>query len=168
MTRADRKRQAIATWEASRWDDVARFLGPNAERFRAAWEKTRAKALDKGAGIAFGWSWPALVFGFAWFFYRKQWWVGAALLLTPIVLGYFLETRGSFAGVAIVMAMYAKSFVVSDAVAKIARIRARGGGDDAIAAAGGVSVIAGVIAGAILLVTVAAAAVALLAPDPVG
>ncbi|WP_380787593.1 DUF2628 domain-containing protein [Sphingomonas sp. R86521] len=152
--RTRRREATIAAWANSDWDDVARFIGPNAERFASAWEKARTKMTTAGGGLTFTWCWPALFFGFAWFLYRKQWAVGVVLIILPLVIGYFFSVSAG-GGAAIFIAMIAKSTIAQDAVTKIAKIRAAGGGNAEIAAAGGVSVMAGVLGGILLLVELA-------------
>jgi hypothetical protein len=53
---ADRKAQMQALWRDTSWEDVTAYIGPNADTFRATWEKQRAMILDKGHGIAWGFS----------------------------------------------------------------------------------------------------------------
>ena len=156
QTRTLRKEALIASWANSDWDDVARFIGPNAHRFASAWGNARDKMVKAGGGLVLTWCWPALFFGFAWFLYRKQWAVGAVLIILPLVVGYFFSVSAG-GGAAIFIAMIAKSTIAQDAVTKIAKIRAAGGGDAEIAAAGGVSVIAGVLGGIVLVAELALA-----------
>jgi hypothetical protein len=147
---AGQKARTSRFWHAVSWDELALFIGPNADRFQGAFEGTQPKMLEGGGGIAFGFCWPALLFSFAWFFYRKMWAFGLALLLIPPALAFVLETRGGGLGVMIAVAMFAKSLYVQHAVAKVGAVREAGGGDDAIAAAGGVSVAGGAVGGIIL------------------
>ncbi len=154
--RPSKRQQAAEAWATTDWDDVARFLGPNADRFLAVWQRTREKLLAKGTGNAVGWSWSAFVFSFAWFLYRKQWVAGIVLIAAPLTIVYLGASPGGGIGVGIVMAIYAKSFLLQDAVLKIARIRSRGGGDAEVAAAGGVSRIGGLIGGIVWLLSAAA------------
>jgi hypothetical protein len=66
---SESKRERIfRLWRESDWADVEAFLGPNAGRFRSAWEKTREKMTAERPEVAWTWCWPALFFGFAWFF----------------------------------------------------------------------------------------------------
>lgn len=154
--RPSKRQQVAEAWAETDWNDVAIFLGPNADRFLAVWQRTREKLLAKGMGNAAGWSWSAFVFSFAWFFYRKQWAAGVVLIAAPLTIVYFGASAGGGVGVGIVMAIYAQSFLLQDAVLKIARIRSRGGGDAEIAAAGGVSRIGGLVGGIIWLLSAAA------------
>lgn len=150
------RRRLFRIWRESDWPEVATFLGPNAERFRSAYDKTRARMAAERPGVVWSWCWPALVFGFAWFLYRKQWAIGAILLLLPMAIGYFFDLpSGGTAAVAVAVAAMAKSLVVQDAVARIAKIKDIGGGEAEIARAGGVSAAGGLIGGAILALGVA-------------
>ena len=162
MSESNRERM-FRIWRESDWADVATFLGPNAERFRSAWEKTHGKMAAGRPGVAWTWCWPALILGFAWFLYRKQWVLGAILLILPLAIGYFLDLpSGGSVGIAIVVAAMAKSLVVQDAVNRIDKIRRAGGGDADLVRAGGVSVAGGAVGGAILALAVAGVASSLL------
>lgn len=63
---ADRFAKQRALWAASHWDDVAAFIGPNADAFRATWAKLRERAANDKSTMIFGWSWPALFLTFVW------------------------------------------------------------------------------------------------------
>jgi predicted acyltransferase len=160
-TVAERKAQIQAMWADISWDDVAAYIGPNANGFKTVWEKQRATALGGRGGIAWSMCWPALFLSVAWFFYRKQWLMAAILIILPaIMLAVLPIPPGAFGGIGIAIAMMAKSLYLQDALPRIAKLKAAGSGDhDALAAAGGVSLPAGIIAGvAIALATVAAIA----------
>lgn len=153
---AANKARNVAAWSATDWDDVARFIGPNADRFRRSWEATRDKIAAKGGGMAFGFCWPCLLFSFAWFFYRRLWAAGLAILLVPIVFSLVFESSGGMLGALIGISLFAKSAYVQHAVGKVARIRQAGGGDDEIVRAGGISVAGGAIGGLIMALGYAA------------
>lgn len=154
---AGQKARTLDLWQRISWDEIAAFIGPNADRFRGAWEGTRAK-MDRGrGGIAFGFCLPALLFGFAWFLYRKMWLAGVLLLVLPAALGLLFGSGGGSAGLAIAVSLFAKSLYVQHAVARIGTLRDEGADDDAIAAAGGVSIAGGAIGGLILAAASAAA-----------
>ena len=141
----ERKARLRELWSDTSWEDAAAFIGPNAGRFRKAWEKQRMLMLDKGGGIAWSFCWPALLLSFVWFFYRKQWFAGAVILILPPVLAYLLPgSAGSFVGIDVALAMMAKSVYMHDVVSKIAKVKAAGGDSAAIAAAGGISWPAGI------------------------
>lgn len=143
------KERNIAAWAQSSWDEVAAFIGPNAERFRSAYDKGREKGAKSGAGIALTWSWAGLVFSFAWFAYRKLWLMAAAAIILPLALGELNAGGGALLGLVVAIATLSKSVYVQHAVTKIARIKAEGGGRAEIAAAGGVSMAGGIVGGAL-------------------
>jgi hypothetical protein len=153
---AGHKARSKRLWEETDWEELALFIGPNADSFRGAWEATRAKNLDGRGGIAFKFCWPAFLFGFAWFLYRKMWAFGLLLLIVPVALGFMFESPGGSMGVAIAVSLFAKSMYVQHALPKIEEARAGGGGGEAVRAAGGVSILGGAIGGAILAASVAA------------
>lgn len=155
-TMAEQKERLKTIWADTPWEDVATFIGPNADRFQRVWEKQRAMIAEKGSGIAWGFCWPALFLSFVWFFARKQWLVGAILIILPLAIGYFLpsSTGGGSLGVAIVIAALGKSMYLQGSIAKIASIRetipegeAR---TAALKAAGGINWPIGLISGAVL------------------
>ncbi|HYG30670.1 MAG TPA: hypothetical protein VD887_10705 [Allosphingosinicella sp.] len=152
---AGQKARNRRLWEETGWDEIAAFIGPNAESFHGAWEATRAKNAGGRGGIAFAFCWPALLFGFAWFLYRKMWAFGLLLLVLPVALGYVFETPGGTIGMLVAMSLFAKSLYVQYALPKIEDARAGGGGEDAVRAAGGVSLLGGAIGGAILAASAA-------------
>jgi hypothetical protein len=150
MTGLQARREAtFQAWRESDWHDVATFLGPNAERFHTLWLKTRDNMVVGKASAVWTWCWPAFFLSFAWFFYRKQWAIGAVLLLLPVGLALIFDLpSGGLIGIGIVIAAQAKSFILQDAVSKIARIKAAGGGEAEMAQAGGVSITGGLLGGA--------------------
>ncbi|HEX8365131.1 MAG TPA: hypothetical protein VF603_07595 [Allosphingosinicella sp.] len=152
---AGQKARNRRLWAATGWDEIAAFIGPNAESFHGAWEATRAKNVGGRGGIAFAFCWPALLFGFAWFLYRKMWAFGLLLLVLPVALGFVFETPGGTIGMLVAMSLFAKSLYVQHALPKIADTR--GGGEAAVRAAGGVSLLGGAIGGAILAAGAASA-----------
>ena len=151
-----KRAEAAALWAVG-WDEVSTFIGPNAERFRSAWDKVRPKALKSGSGVAFAICWPALLFGFAWFLYRRMWLAGALLLALPLVLGLFLDIGTGMAGATVAIAALAKSLHLQHAVTRIGAVKAAGGGGEAVRAAGGLSTVGGIIGGALWAVILVAA-----------
>jgi hypothetical protein len=147
---AGQKARALDLWQRTSWDEIALFAGPRAESFHGAWEATRAKIASGRGGISFGFCLPALLFGFAWFFYRKMWTAGAMLLVLPAALAFLFGNGGGSAGLAIAVSLFAKSLYVQHAVAKIGALRDAGAGDEAIEAAGGTSLPGGIVGGLIL------------------
>jgi hypothetical protein len=145
-----RREQLQAVWANTPWADIATYIGPNAEKFRTAWEKQRAVTLKKGGGFSWSFCWPALFLSFVWFFYRKQWLAGAILIILPIILvALFPTISGALGGVAIALSMMAKSLYLQDILPKIAKITAAtpvgAARQTALASAGGTSKLAGII-----------------------
>lgn len=145
-----RRAEAALMWAASDWGDVAAFIGPNAARFQPLWAKLREQAMQKGAGFATGWCWPAFLTGFAWYLYRRMWVAGAILLAVPLAIAFLLPVSGGSIGIAMALALLSRTAYIQHAVSRIAKIRASGGGEREIAAAGGVSVAGGVVGGVII------------------
>jgi hypothetical protein len=94
-----------------------------------------------------------LLFGFAWFLYRKMWAFGALLLILPVALFLMFETPGGQIGLAVAMAMFAKSLYVQHALSRMDKARARG--DAAMLAAGGVSIPGALVGGFIIAASTA-------------
>jgi hypothetical protein len=144
-------------------DKLRAFFGPNGAAFMAHYER-RA---ERGGGVLLSWSWAALFSGQAWFFYRKMFVPGVALVVAPMLLA--LLVPGFDAGAILLQllgALVARSCYVGHALATIRRLEAGGySGEDEIAAlslAGGTSLAAGLLGVVILasgwtLVLVAAA-----------
>ena len=144
---AGQKARSRLLWQRASWDEIALFIGPNADRFHGAWEATRAKIERGRGGIAFGFCLPALLFGFAWFLYRKMWAMGLLLLVLPIALAFMFDSPGGSIGTTVALALFAKSLYVHHALSKLDAARA--GGEAAQRAAGGVSLAGGLVGAAI-------------------
>jgi hypothetical protein len=71
-------------WQTTSWEDVAAFIGPNAESYKSYYDKTKQSMIDNGApGFHFNWHWPPLIpiLGIAWGVARRVWgFVGAMVL----------------------------------------------------------------------------------------
>lgn len=120
-----RRGQLQTIWAETPWDDIAAYIGPNAEKFRPAWDQQRAVILKKGYGFTWTFCWPALLVSYVWFFYRKQWILGGLLLVLPVLIVIvYPAASGAFGGVGLAMATMAKSFYLQDIIPKIAKIRA--------------------------------------------
>lgn len=144
--------QSQAVWADTPWEDVAAYIGPHAEGFRRVWEKQRTAFAEKGYGITWSFCWPVFFLSFVWFFYRKQWLLGAVIIIIPTVFVIlFPSAKDSFGGAALVLTLMAKSFYLQDALPKIAKIRTAEPDVGLRAAklqkAGGASIIAGIISG---------------------
>ena len=72
--------------------DFRNFAGRRAGAFLPAWLALRADG-RQGGRLPISWCWPAVLFGAAWFFYRKLYPWGAAALLLPLLLGYIAGPR---------------------------------------------------------------------------
>ncbi len=156
---AERSAQMRAMWSDTPWEEVAAFIGPNADKFRAIWDKQRTLMLNKGRGIAWGFSWPVFFTSFVWFFYRKQWLIGAVLILLPIVVVLLMpRVTGAMGGIGIALAMMSHSLYLQDSMARIAKIRTAmpvGAERNALlASTGGVSRLAAGISGAFFALSV--------------
>ncbi|HEX7854008.1 MAG TPA: DUF2628 domain-containing protein [Sphingobium sp.] len=160
----ERLARVQAQWEITSWEDMETFIGPHAGHFEKTWIKLRQGVAIKGYANAFGFCWPALLFGFAWFFARKQWAVGALIVILPILFAILFQglPGGAMTGISIAMASFAKSLYLQTSVPKVARIiedSVSGSERDArLRAAGGISV-PGAIGGGILLALMLASAV---------
>lgn len=142
--------------------DLTTFFGPRADRFLPLYEKMRARPLKKRGGVM-SWNWAALFFPFVWFFYRKQYLMGALVVLIPIVMGFVVGGAG--AGATAVFAMMANGLYVTTALGRIAKADTLGLAGEARAdylrRAGGVSTVSGLIA-LVLTVTMTALVLAAL------
>jgi hypothetical protein len=162
------RREKLQTiWADTPWDDVAAFIGPNAEKFRPGWEKQRQKILEKGHANNMSFCWPAFFLAYAWFFYRKQWVAGALLFGLPVIIIFlFPAATNALGGVGIAMALMGKGLYLQESVRKTAKIRAAEPDDAArhaaLAAAGGISWPAGIVSGVFLALSAAAAIISIL------
>jgi Protein of unknown function (DUF2628) len=153
---AERKERVQQIWNDTPWDDIATFIGPNAGRFERVWEKQKAMIAEKGSGIAWGFCWPAFFLSFVWFLARKQWVIGAVLIIIPVILGYLFpsSTGGGALGIALVIAAMAKSMYLQASMEKIAKIREANpvgeARNAALKAAGGINWPIAAISGAVL------------------
>ncbi len=162
MTNIKNRRERLQEiWADTPWEDVAAFIGPNAERFRPVWEKQRGMILKKGHGLTWSFSWPTFFLSYVWFFYRKQWLIGGMLIVLPVVLIFLFPTAtGGLGGLAIVIAMMAKCLYLQDALPRIAKMRATetegGARQAALARSGGTSKLAAIISGVFYAVSILA------------
>jgi hypothetical protein len=148
-----------ALWAGADWNDLAAYIGPNAEAFRPTFDRQKSSWAEKGRGPAFqfSWHWPAFIpfLGIPWFAARKQWlMVGTmvGVLVFINLIAAFLPTA-SFGFLWFLIPMMAKPTYVQMALAKIAKIKAAlppgQNVHGALAEAGGLSMQNGFIAGAI-------------------
>lgn len=148
--------------------DLTTFFGPRAERYLRLYEEIRSRPFKKRHSVP-SWNWGVFVASFVWFFYRKQYILGASILLVPFIVSLFIGSVG--AGVYIVFAIYANTWYVQSAIGRIAKADKLGlvgeERSDYLRRAGGVSKIGGGIAAFIyflLLSLTILAAVGPLAP----
>ncbi len=147
-------------WLNSTWEEVATFIGPNAQAFKPIWEKHHTSWREKGIGaFGFSWCWPALIpmLGIPWAAARKNWffvYMMVALIVVVNIIAFILpNTASHFSFLAFFAPSLAKPFYVQQAVTKIAQIKreipmgvAR---EVALADAGGLNMRYGYVAGAI-------------------
>jgi len=136
--------------------DLRQFFGPGPEPYLNIYEQMRqAKAMNK----TWGWSWPAFLLGFVWFFYRKMFLLGAVMVLAPLVFG-LLFGRTGVGGVELALAALAKPIYVQRAISRIEKADALGltGAEraDYLKRAGGVSPLGGALAAVLFALFLAA------------
>jgi hypothetical protein len=135
--------------------DLKIFFGPRAEIFLNTYDKMVAHQKTN----VFTWSWPGFLLAFVWFFYRRLYIWGAALILVPIVLAVLFPslTGGGMAYIGII----AKSIYVQAGLSRIRKADTLGlqgaEREDYLRRAGGVSLTAGILAGILYVLFVAAA-----------
>jgi hypothetical protein len=149
---------AKAHWVDTPWEEIATFIGPNAEYYRAYYEKSHASMIEKGnPGFMFSWHWPALIplLGIPWAAARKNWaYVGmmALFYIVIIILAAFMEQTNFGFAIFLAPAM-AKQTYLQFAMTKIGKIRAATAEgpsrDAALRDAGGLDMTSGYVAGAI-------------------
>jgi hypothetical protein len=169
MGRTERIAQLQALWTSVTWEEVKTFIGPNADGYKAAWERNAAGIAKQGyPGFSWSWSWPAFIpiLGIPWAAARKQWMFIGIMVGVIVVanIAVALLPGASFGFMAFLVPMMAKNFYVQTTVTKIAKIKETITDEDArtlaIRAAGGLNMLWGYIAGAIctalIIVSVAA------------
>ena len=122
------------------------FVGPRAARYASVRADMHDAGKDK-ATIVPSWCWPAFFFPQPWLFYRKQWILGLAAIILPVI-AFNLMGRRSLVGwlVALVFGIFGRSFYVLSAERRIRTICGLGLSPEEtrmrIARAGGVSPLA--------------------------
>jgi hypothetical protein len=157
-----KEQQAItkAQWTQTTWEEISTFIGPNADKYRAYYDKSYASMVGEGKQrFFFSWHWPALIplLGIPWGVARKNWeYVGtmAFIYVALAVISLFFQ-QTSFGFVVFMAPAMAKQVYMQSVMTKIAKIRqatpegpAR---EAALLAAGGLDMKSGYIAGAICL-----------------
>jgi hypothetical protein len=143
-------------WTMVTWAELARFIGPNAHRFEPTWATMNERITEGRSHLVRSWSWPAFLAPFPWFFYRKQWGIGATILILPIMLGFLLPGAPASAttGAFLFLAMQAKALYLDASVRQIAKIKEASmsayAADAALERRGGVSTLAAIISGTVL------------------
>jgi hypothetical protein len=132
-------------------DDMRIYIGPNWGKYRSLWSEMKsAPSLKASASLA------AAVFNSLWLLYRKQYWVGAAILAAQLAMTYQDEVWATMfdVAVAVFLGRYGKSVVLMGGAAAIAGVRSAGLSPEIAAIrlirAGGISVIAPIV-GALIL-----------------
>jgi hypothetical protein len=147
-----------ALWAETPWEEIATFIGPNAEYYRAYYEKVHTSMAERGSpGFMFSWHWPALIplLGIPWAAARRNWaYVGmmAAAYIVIIILGAFME-RPNFGFMIFLAPAMAKQTYFQFAMTKIGKVRAATveglARDAALREAGGLNMTSGYITGGI-------------------
>jgi hypothetical protein len=151
-------------WAETPWEDIATFIGPNADYYRVHYDKIHTSMTEKGTpGFMFSWHWPALIplLGIPWAAARKNWsYVGIMVVayIAIIVLGAFME-RPNFGFMVFLAPAMAKQTYFQFAMSKIGKVRANTvegpARDAALRDAGGLDMTMGFIAGGICAVLIA-------------
>ncbi len=159
-----------ALWRDTSWDELATFIGPNAEKYRAFYDKTKQNMIDKGnPGFQFNWHWPALIpiLGIPWAAARKDWGfvaILAAAIVAVNILAFFMP-NASFGFMFFLAPAMAKQTYVQNAMAKIGKIKAAqpegSARTEAIKSAGGLNMTYGFVAGGICAAFIVLSVVAL-------
>ena len=103
-------------------DMVLAFIGRNRHKYEPTVE-TMERRDPEFRRWAIGWSWAAFFVPVIWLAYRKMWAASAALYFVTVALTYLAgKNAAASLVISIVMALFAKSFVVSHAVGRIRRI----------------------------------------------
>jgi hypothetical protein len=140
-------------WESSRWEDVEKFIGPNAGKYKNLWEKQRTNMMTKGKpGWVPNFCWTSLLLvTLPWSVARKQYGLAGMAAVFLILVNVFALPPGAVGGTAILLAATVKNMYLQFAVNQLAKIDASGltgeARDVAIRAAGGLDTRNGVIAG---------------------
>ena len=128
------------------------FVGKNAEKFSALAEAEPNKRIS----FKF-FNWAAMFVGVAWFFYRKLYLIGAAIIAVPLVLILVVPQFADFGapGFGVVLGLFANSVYVWAAKKRIAKIEAMSLSpeetDERLRKAGGTSMV-GLIFGLAIIV----------------
>ena len=169
----DNMAKAKALWETANWDELATYIGPNAEAYRSTFDQHLASWRERGRGPAFAlsWHWGAFIplLGIPWAAARKQWlfiaiMVGAIIFIN--IVAALVASPTSFGFMLFLVPLMAKQYYVQMALTKVRKIKAElPAGVDvraALAQAGGINMAYGYIAGAICFGLIALSVVSLM------
>jgi len=127
-------------------EDLRDFFEPRADKYLAIYEKMRAS----NRTYVTSWNWIVFLTTFPWFFYRKMYLAGAALIFLPILAGYLFGLTGN-AGAMAGVSVIANSQYVLLGIRRLRKADALGlDGEERkeyLRRAGGVSVVACVLSG---------------------
>jgi len=127
--------------QEDKYEDLAKFFGPNADKFLNIYQNMLAKRRIKI-------NWAAFFLEFVWFFYRKMYLVGALFVVLPIVVGYLIPIGGI--ATSVVAGNLGNTLYIRDAIRRIKRAdELQLTGEERIKylkRTGGVSITAGAIA----------------------
>ncbi len=149
----------IDTWSKVTWEDMATYIGPNADYYRAAFDQNHKAMTENGRPKTFtiSWHWAAFIpiLGIPWAAARKQWLFVAimvgAIVLVSIISAFLPSASSGF--LMFVAAILAKNYYIQMGVAKIVKIKDRipagPARDAAIQEAGGINMTYGYVAGAV-------------------
>jgi hypothetical protein len=150
----NRQKQLSALEAPNLRKDIETFFGPRAEIYLKVFDRTLENLRNGKNGSGFGFSLPAFVGGFVWFFYRRMYLYGAFALLAPIIAGLLIGGSGG-TSMAAVLGLMAKPIYMQWAIARVKKADALGlvgaEREDYLRRAGGVSIVAGVLAGILFL-----------------
>jgi hypothetical protein len=166
MSKQERLEKTQALWRDVSWEEMATFIGPNAEAYKELWQKQRDSFLEKGRPPMTGFSlcWPAMIpiFGIPWGVSRKLWtFVGSSIFVVVLInILTLMAPSKNVAGVSLIMwfmmAFMAMPTYLQMSMMKIDKIKqkiAEGPARDAaLRDAGGLNMNNGYIAGAICAV----------------
>lgn len=139
------------------------FVGPKADRYAAV----RDDMYDAGGGkpgIVPSWCWPAFFFPQFWLLYRKQWMLGLAVFVLPVIAVYLFQTKSLIGwAISFVVAIFGRSLYVMHAERRIRNICELGLSAEETRArierAGGVSPLALVVALIVMVLLIVVVAV---------
>lgn len=143
---------------------LAMFVGPNAERYLMIYDSNYGGQAARKVFSRAKANFIAGFFPLPWFFYRKLYLEGTALILLPFLLGYLFPNFAGkgISGMFVAIIIIANDYYVNRALRKIARIEKSGEPiekrDARIRRAGGVS-IAGAVVGAVIFAGTAGLAI---------